>query len=1822
MNSLRRNNSQHKIRAAITVLALALLCVFNAQWSYAAEPATPQNTGSRDIENSGTLFYRSSNNQRANQPSNQVTMAFNNGPLSVTKTVDKATAERGETLTYNILTENTEPTALSGINVTIDSVAQQAFIVRDQLPANTRYQSATASNSTGDSRLLYHVVGEPIHSYVSQLPDLTQIDAIAAASTQLDGNATLNLQLLVTINDNAGGTLSNTAEAHSNEAQAESTEVQTTLSAPPGKVQFFRRDNNNGNAKPLSRSSTGNDVFISADAAACNTQSDVIEQYELLVTTRLSEDSETFTAVETGPNTGVFEVKQAVPLRSTEQVSVEHNNEEIEADKNDELLAEFLDCDARIEDGAMLIDPLGIVFDAISNLPVAGAVVTLIDVDGSGNGGNPGGPARVFADDGTTPAPSTVTTGNDGAYQFPRVAPSRYRLQVTPPADYQFPSQVPPEELSSDRIIDADGSYGREFIVSEETGARTIDVPLDLISSRLFVAITLNQTTVQPADVVRADITVSNRSDRDTDDTTLNITPPPGFRIIPGSVRFNGVALPEFDGSVGVGTLPANSDIVITVQLEALASATTGTVTVNANGTTVINSQNVAITSNTASQRVRVLNVLGESYVIGTVYLDCDGDFRQGSSEPGIPGVRLYLEDGSYVITDSAGRYSVYGLRTGSHVIKLDATTLPADTTPKPIDFRHAGDGSSRFIDLKAGELHKANFTFFCTDAARQSVQRRLQRAEELAENLRSAADQPLSAIDELTLSPQKQATADTRKRTSVLGSNRDATANRALSRNSSFESGTTESPSPFTDVPASFDVKAWFAGQNKKLAFIDLKNGDLLALNKITVRVKANSRATLQLLLNGSKVDSNKIGQRASDKSTGVGYVEYVAVDLQPGDNTLRAEVVDSFGNVREKTEITIQRPGPAVKLALQVNKQQLIANGSDPLEITLQAKDENGLPANLNAPITLQTTAGLWASEDIDPTTPGLQVMAKQGRASVRLLPPSSPQKGQLEASIGLLETEQTLAFRAELRPMIAVGLVEGIISFGRSTPMQQDRESQLFEQELTALTDSADNGSVRYGGRGALFMKGRIHGNALLTVRYDSENNNQDQLFRDIEPQRNYPIYGDAAQRGFDARSTSALYARVERDNNYVQYGDLISDADSDTVKLGNVRRSLTGVQAHVENERSSATVFASRDSSEQQIDEIPAEGVSGPYKLNNTAIRSGSETVELITRDRDQPAVIIQTVSQIRFTDYVLDPLSGELVFRRPINSVDRDLNPVSIRVRYEVNSGGESFWVGGVQADVKVNERLSVGGGWVRDNNPNSDRSRDVQNIHGKYVFGKSTRLEAEIARSDDGDSNGMGWRLALQHRGEKLDVVADLGRVDADFNNPSAAIRAGREEARIRSRYKLNERQSIQVEALHSKDLADDGERRNGLAISGRHELEKGALELGVRHTRRSQQDEETNVTSIRGRAESRLPFIAREHKFFIEAEQDINNSKRRLLAVGGNVELHPKTQLYTRHEVSSSETGAFGLEERNNRHSTVVGVTSEYFDNGQLFSEYRARDSISGREAEAAIGLRNQWALNDHTSINVAAERVSPLGGDDSKTRTALGFGLQFADSKRHSGSARLEWRETESGYSWYNTLGLATRLSESFSLLGRNTLSIRSGSESVVEDRLQLGVAWRDSNSDTLHALARYEWRLRDNNSSRQQAQLWTTHVNWQPRRDVQLSGSYGIRHVNTDDNSGDGFNSNTDAQAVFGRINWRAFERVDIGLQAGVLGSNSFGDRVYGSGVELGYLLHSNLWLAAGFNFTGVNDDDFGGENARQGSYLRLRFKFDENLFGVQQ
>src|SRR5258708_36429522 len=69
--------------------------------------------------------------------------------------------------------------------------------------------------------------------------------------------------------------------------------------------------------------------------------------------------------------------------------------------------------------------------------------------------------------------------------------------------------------------------------------------------------------------------------------------------------------------------------------------------------------------------------VSNRQVLLGRVFVDMTGNGKFDDEDKPAPGIRLYLNNGQSVITDSAGLYSFPSLGDGPQVISLDPVSVP-----------------------------------------------------------------------------------------------------------------------------------------------------------------------------------------------------------------------------------------------------------------------------------------------------------------------------------------------------------------------------------------------------------------------------------------------------------------------------------------------------------------------------------------------------------------------------------------------------------------------------------------------------------------------------------------------------------------------------------------------------------------------------------------------------------------------------------------------------------------------------------------------------------------------------------------------------------------------------------------------------------------------------------------------------------------------------------------------------------------------------------------------------------------------------------------
>lgn len=1423
--------------------------------------------------------------------------------------------------------------------------------------------------------------------------------------------------------------------------------------------------------------------------------------------------------------------------------------------------------------------------------------------------------------------------------------------------------------------VDFDGTAGP---VSLSSNAVRAEVPDQ--AGVLFAQKRASRQVAEIGDWVEFAIAVKNTSPVVVPAVTVEDNLPFGFTYERGTARLDNFLLPDPQGGAGprltfsIGAIQPDETVTLTYRIRIGPGATQGDGINRAQARTT---QGPPVASNVATSRVELrLGVFtNRSVIIGKVFVDENGSRVQDAGEVGVPGVRLYLEDGSYVITDSEGKYSFYGISPRTHVVKLDRTTLPPGARLIPLNNRHAGDGGSVFVEPRGAELRKVNFAIGHPTPEILEEVRRLRAAAadlengESTDSLRHQLDrngsQPLAADPRSLpssglLSPGVSVQPTQQDRTEsadslLLGGARAALTAPPTAALRGFSAVTTNAPKvppPLTNplnppapvLPSITLEQALSANENTEaFGFVDLKEGDTLPAAQTTVRVKNIAGAQVLLRVNGHEVPSSRIGKRVTLGDRNIEAIEFIGVELRPGENVLEALQLDQFGNARGSKAITVIAPDKLGRITV-ATPDDAIADGKTPARLALELVDDKGVPVTARTAVTLESSLGQWLANDLNPREPGTQVFVEGGRAEFLLAAPVEPGESRVRVSSGLMRTDAIVCFAPELRPMIAAGVIEGVInarhlSAGALRPVSS-RDS--FENELQDFATHGNRTSA--AGRAAFFLKGKILGSYLLTAAYDSEKDTRDRLFRDIQPDEFYPVYGDASIKGFEAQSTGRLYVRVDHKRSYLLYGDYITQTPNEAQQLGNYSRSLNGVRQHFENKHVSANAWAVYDNTRQVVEELPANGTSGPYAFRTSRGLINSEKVEIITRDRNNPGLIIQTVSATRFTDYEFEPLTGQLLFKAPIPSLDADLNPISIRVTYEVDQGGERFWTYGADAQVKVHPRAQLGGAFARDENPLG--SYGLYSGNAVFDLGRKTFLFGEFAHSDDElIGSGNAGRLELRHSSEKLFARVYWGRAGERFKNQTAILTSGRTEGGAQISYLLGRNTRALIQAVDTQAV-DAGERRGVLAgieqtfgrdirleLTGRYSTETTAPASSS--TAETPGATPNEVRSLRAKLTLPLPYTEGAGRIFGEYEQDVTEADKRLGAIGGDYQINAKTRVYLRHEFISSLGGPFELNTVQRQNTTVFGLESTYAKDATLFNEYRARDAFSGREAETAIGLRNAWTIADGLRVHTTFERIDPLeGASTTRESTAVTGAFDYTGHPDWKWNGRGELRTSETVDSLLNTFGVAFKLNDNWTALGRSVIYVadNKGLESVDQQqaRVQGGFAWRQTSADVWNALGKYEFRtehgapgsfigglaLADTSEVQRRVHILSFDVNCQPNADWQLSGHYAGKFASEDFREG---TDSTSAHLVGGRVIYDLTPRFDLGFGASALVSGDGESVQYALGPEIGFTVVDNLRAALGYNFRGFEDRDLTEEQHTAGGvYLALRFKFDEGLF----
>ncbi|MEZ5679813.1 MAG: hypothetical protein R3E14_00780 [Erythrobacter sp.] len=1588
---------------------------------------------------------------------------------------------------------------------------------------------------------------------------------------------------------------------------------------------------------------SGDFVIFEIVASAGNTDPGAVDKLDVVIESSAG-DSETLQVFETGPNTGIFfgrigtrrippaavsgDCVLSISSGATISISVSRPGDST-------IIVQT--------DATVLADPFGVVFDSETGEAVSGARVTLVDAA-------TGLPATVFAEDGVTPWPASVISGQPitdgsgniypmgaGEFWFPLTSLGSYRLLIEPPAPYTAPSVVSREDLAlltrpdGRPFIIEDGSFGGVFALTTPEPVQ-VDIPLDRPSVLIELIKTASRQRAQPGDPVFYSIIARNGDQGRTKRNVVLVDIPSSWlRLRSDSIRIDGEAAPDAitvapDGrtlTIALGDIAPGATRRVTYAMTVRADAPPGQAINRATATDSLGRTTTA----SAVLNVERDALAGRMTIIGRITA---GDCSMHDNRVGIPNVRVMLEDGSFAVTDIDGRYHFEGVVPGTHVVQASRITLPeggkfVDCTRSS---RNAGSDNSHFVIGQGGSLVEADFH----------------------------ATIPAGDLDGLFAAREAR-----RERASTLPAN-------AVSSTGGHAA----------DVPASEDAK----GGDAPVAQPPLaEEMDWIAMGDgpdgwLTPAVDANPRApavkvairhrkgqTVNLFADGKKVDPYSFDGTRSATNGNYAVSLWRGIPLEDERTVLTAEIVNSMGGVNETIERVVHFTSEPARVELLADQSLLVADGVTKPVVVVRITDRNGRPVregvsgefSLNAPFESAAQLELQQLRQltgIGSSSARWVIEGEDGLARVELAPTMVSGSLRLEFRFD----NGTIQRRQEIEAWVVpgdiewtvVGLVEG--SVGARTVADNMELAGNFDSDL------GDKARV------ALYAKGRVLGKYLVTLAYDSAKQREDQrVLGALDPNAYYTVFADGSSRRFDAQSREKLYVRIETSTFFALYGDFQTAFDE--TRLGHYDRTATGVKAEARIGAITAQAFAAKVGTRFRRDEIQGNGLSGPYRLGTRDIIANSEVVTLEVRDRFRSELVVSSRTLTRFIDYDIDVLSGTISFSQPITSRDFDLNPQFIVINYEAAADGNGEWNGGIRADwTDASGKVRLGATGISDKG--DDARTNIAAVDLRARIDDATEVRAELAASRSEGETATAWLVEAQHTTGKLDLIAYARQLDSDYGvGQQSGAELGRRKFGIDTRYEMSERLSFMASAWQDDALADESRRRAAQVALG-YRSNKADLRLGITHFGDRLADGSHNSsTLLEAGATTRLLDnkleLSAATSVALDGPESIDLPARHKFEA--RYALTPEVRAIGSYEIADGKT----IDARTVR----GGLELTPWQGGRVVTSLGKQDIDEfGNRSFAAFGLAQTLQVTPTLTIDATVDGNRTLGGTPSLSDivnpaqpvanggpigqdstlfedfTAVTLGGAWRKD-RWSATARGEYRDGEFANRMGLTFGAIRQLGEG-SVAGSGFTWTRAegttGTTTEIMDAA-LAVAHRPDESEFAF-LGKIEFRsdevrgavagetgaagrtaLLVDGDAKSRRLIGSLSTNWSPegedddgemtRRDE--FGLFLAARYNFDSYEGfdlEGFTALTGVDARIG-----IGDRVEVGGTATLRSNLTDGATSFAIGPQVGVVPAKGVLVTVGYNISGFRDEDFSAaRNTDKGLFVAVRAKFDADTF----
>ena len=1009
------------------------------------------------------------------------------------------------------------------------------------------------------------------------------------------------------------------------------------------------------------------------------------------------------------------------------------------------------------------------------------------------------------------------------------------------------------------------------------------------------------------------------------------------------------------------------------------------------------------------------------------------------------------------------------------------------------------------------------------------------------------------------------------------------------------------------------------------QILILEPKDNAVSKLNSIAVTVAGKAGSPATLFVNDVEVASEII--RID------GLLDFLSVRVPSGPVTLRVEALGASDRTFT-AEKKIHVLGSLGQIKNVSGDIILPADGRSIGKYKFELSDEWGYQLHDVNVVTINLSSGTVIDKDYDEHSTGQQIQAIEGYVSLSIQAGDEPtERSTLGIQAGGYSQQFNVSYTIPEEPLLVVGAVNGSLSTLNTGQDPNDLPHfGILNRNNAQLGDN-----VLLGGRTAFYAKGSIKPGLRLTASLDTDRGYLDQLFVDVDPQEQYPLFGDASTITFDAQSRSKLFAKLEQNESFVLLGDFNTNMTENEFTAYN--RTFNGLLGSYLYENHEIQVFATATDRSMEQEEIRGEGISGFYYLNHGSVTRFSEKIRIVTKDRYHPETVLETKNLTRFFDYEINYVDGTLMFKQPVASLDGAGNPIFIVVAYEFQGANTKSWIGGFRHKSKLGPdgKIKVGTTFITEERATANYM--LYGLDASVPVNDKITVSAELGQSRNPnefvDSISVGTAIRTQVQVNNmypgLNVKGYIRSVGDDFTNASQ-VGSGTEKGSFK--YGLNAKYDSKKYGKITSEYFDQTGSSGALNTLDsrvfnmhveRRIKENSTLKLGYENARREKFDASDSLLNkdYSNLLKAQYDILLLDHiKAVFEHEQNLglgNRTKPTNSSVGLVYPITEQLEVFWKYRFIQG-TGV-------NRQS-VLGFRSSVGENTDIEGKYEIGGITGDQRNKASLGLKNKWYLREDLVVNVSLENTATVDSFEIPTvsHQAMALSFEYLPEMPWKAIGKYEVRDDANSLQRVITLGGDMRIFAGFGAIAKldhweNRYKV-GNMGSQTRENYQAGVAYRPQDSDKINALAKMAY-VSDRNSQiaipiRQDRYIFSVHSYWQIEKKIGLASRFATRFVLDED---DAFDESISTQTYFfqSRAEYAYTNEISGILDARFIHTSPTSESAFGLAAEVDYLVYQNIQLGVGYILKNYSDADFSFLDYQYHNlYFAVHAKFSEDIF----